>query len=185
MTLPAGVVIRSCRTTDLDATTLAQLLDLFAACWPDGDFTPDDVDHALGHVHWLASADGGRIVGHASVVARELHVDGRPLDAGYVEAVAVHPRWQRRGIATALMAAANAHIGERYALGALSTGVPGLYEASGWERWRGPSYVRTAAGPLRTEDEDDGILVLRTPATPVWLDPSMPISCEERPGDSW
>ena len=54
----------------------------------------------MGGVHWLAEARG-RIVGHASVVPRLLEADGVPLTTGYVEAVATHPDWRRRGIATA------------------------------------------------------------------------------------
>jgi aminoglycoside 2'-N-acetyltransferase I len=75
---------------ELTAGERAGLMDLFAACWPFGEFTADDVDHAMGGVHWVAEADG-RIVGHASVVPRPLEVDERPIRTGYVEAVATHP----------------------------------------------------------------------------------------------
>jgi aminoglycoside 2'-N-acetyltransferase I len=73
---------------------------------------------------------------------------------------------------------------EAYELGALSTDVPGVYTRVGWERWRGPTYVRTPRGLERTEDEDDGILVLRTPRTPP-LAGIEPLSCEWRAGDCW
>ena len=75
-------------------------------------------------------------------------------------------------------------IAEGYELGALGTGVQPFYEALGWERWRGPTYVRTDRGRERTPDEDGGILVLRTPLTPA-LDLDAPISCEWRIGDVW
>jgi aminoglycoside 2'-N-acetyltransferase I len=161
----------------------AGLVDLFAACWPVAEFTADDVDHAMGGVHWVAE-EGGRIIGHASVVPRPLEVDGRPIRSGYVEAVAVHPAWRGRRIATRMLEAAGDHIGAEFDLGALSTGVHGLYERIGWERWHGPTFFRTADGPVRTEDEDDGIMVLRTSRTPP-LTLTEALSCESRAGDAW
>ncbi len=177
---------RTARSDGLAATDLAQLLDLVRVCWPDDGFSADDLDHAMGGVHWLAEQDG-RIVGHASVVERAIHVAGRPMRTGYVEAVAVHPAWRHRGIATELMAQAGDHIRAHFELGVLSTGVHDLYVRAGWERWRGPAFIRPASGgpDARTEDEDDGIMILRTSATPADLDLAAPIACEERPGDSW
>jgi aminoglycoside 2'-N-acetyltransferase I len=180
---PEPVSIRSCRSSELAAADLAQLLDLFHACWPEGDFSEADVAHAMGGVHWVAEARG-RIVAHASVVPRELEVDGVPIATGYLEAVATHPDWRRRGIASRLLAAAGAHIAERFDLGALSTDVPQIYVSAGWVRWRGPTYVRMADGPVRTEDEDDGIMVLRVTRTPP-LALTSPLSCEWRAGDCW
>ena len=60
-----------------------------------------------------------------------------------------------------------------------------FYERLGWERWQGPTYVRTAVGELhRTEEDDDGVMVLRTGPT-ADLDLTGPLACEERPGDDW
>lgn len=180
---PEPIAVRRILTPDLDAADLAQLLDLFDACWPEGDFSTDDTAHAMGGVHWLAEARG-RVVGHASVVPRRLEADGVPLATGYVEAVATNPGWRHRGVASRLMEAANAHIRETFELGALSTDLHLVYARVGWERWRGPTFVRTDAGPVRTEDEDDGIMVLRTPRTPA-LAGTEALSCEWRPGDAW
>jgi aminoglycoside 2'-N-acetyltransferase I len=181
---PQEVLVRRVTAEELGATDLTQLLDLFAACWPDGDFTVDDINHALGGVHWLAEG-AGRIVGHASVVPRWFDVGGRRLLVGYVEAVATHPAWRRRGVASRLLGQANAHIREQFELGALSTGVGAVYSSNGWEHWRGETWVMLATGPKRTPDEDDGIMVLRTPRTPVDLDVRGPITCDWRPGDAW
>jgi aminoglycoside 2'-N-acetyltransferase I len=180
---PEAVSVRSCRSPELSAGDLAQLLDLFGACWPDGDFSEADVAHAMGGIHWVAEARG-RIVGHASVVPRELEAGGVPLATGYLEAVATHPDWRRRGIASRLLAAAGEHIAARFDLGALSTDVPGVYASAGWVRWRGPTFVRTADGPVRTEDEDEGIMVLRVARTPP-LALTSSLSCEWRAGDCW
>jgi aminoglycoside 2'-N-acetyltransferase I len=71
-----------------------------------------------------------------------------------------------------------------FQLGALSTGVQYYYERLGWERWRGPTYVDSPSGRVRTEDEDDGILVLRT-ATTRDLDLAASLTCDWREGDVW
>jgi hypothetical protein len=66
-------------------------------------------------------------------------------------------------------------------------GVPvshGVYERLGWERWRGPTYVRRGADLVRTEDEDDGVMVLRFGPS-AGLDLTAPIACTERGGDDW
>jgi aminoglycoside 2'-N-acetyltransferase I len=181
---PQEVVVRRVATEELGATDLGQLLDLFAACWPAEAFSQDDVAHAMGGVHWLAEARG-RIVGHASVVPRWIEADGHRLRAGYVEAVCTHPTWQRRGVAARLLGLANAHIGKGFELGALSTGVGAVYASSGWEHWRGATWVITATGRERTPDDDGGIMILRTPSTPPGLDPAGPIACEWRAGDVW
>ena len=181
--LPGGVAIRRCLTPDLAADDIAGLLELFRACWPAGEFTADDVAHAMGGVHWVAEV-GGRIVGHASVVPRILEADGRPLATGYVEAVATLPAWQRRGIARHLMTLAGDYIAGSLELGSLSTGKPAVYAGLGWVRWRGTTWVRTAGGLVRTAEEDDGVMILRTPRTPP-LALTGSLSCDWRPGDCW
>ena len=183
-TLLTPVSFRECATDDLSTTALAQILDLCRACWPDGDFTTDDLEHALGGRHFLAEADG-RVVGHTAVVPRMLELEGRPLRAGYVEAVATLPSFRRRGIASRLMADANRHIETTYELGALSTGEHRFYERLGWRRWTGETWVREPDGPLvRTEDEDDGVMVLATAALPP-LTLAERLTCGWRPGDAW
>jgi aminoglycoside 2'-N-acetyltransferase I len=182
--MPEQVLVRRVASEELGAADLAQLLDLFGACWPDGDFTPEDVNHAMGGVHWLADSRG-RVVGHASVVPRWFEAGGRRLLTGYVEAVCTHPTWQRRGVASRLLGQANGYIREGFDLGALSTGVAAVYRSNGWEHWRGPTSVLLATGPERTPDDDGGVMILRTPRTPADLDVHGPIACEWRAGDVW
>jgi aminoglycoside 2'-N-acetyltransferase I len=175
--------VRRVVSGELSTAELGQLMDLFAVCWPTEAFSADDLDHAIGGVHWVAEV-GGRIVAHASVVERLLKADARSMRTGYVEAVATLPAWRGRGIATRLLGAADERIRTTFDLGALSTGAHGLYERFGSERWRGPTFVRTADGPVRTQDEDDGIMILRTPQTPR-LTLTEALSCEWRVGDAW
>ena len=166
--------------TGEELTAIRALMDLAF----EGDFADEDLAHALGGRHWLLE-DEGRLVAHASVVERVIAVDGVPLRTGYVEAVGTAPDRQRRGLGTRVMEAATAHIHERFELGCLGTGEWAFYERLGWERWRGPSFVRLEDGTVeRSPDDDDGIMVLRTPATPP-IDLRAPISCAWRPGDAW
>jgi aminoglycoside 2'-N-acetyltransferase I len=178
------LAVRESQTYELGPAVLAQILDLCRACWPDGGFTEDDLDHALGGRHFLAEVDG-RVVSHAAVVPRMLEVGARPLRAGYVEAVATLPRFQGQGLASRLVVAADEHIRHGYELGALSTGEHALYERLGWRRWSGETWVRGLDGALsRTADDDDGVMVLVTRATPS-LDLSERLTCGWRRGDVW
>jgi aminoglycoside 2'-N-acetyltransferase I len=134
-------------------------------------------------MHFLLEV-GGAIVAHASVVERDVHIDGRPLRTGYVEAVATAPNEQRRGYGATVMRNVNDYIAANFELGALGTGSQGFYERLGWQVWRGQSFVRTQHGEEPTPDEDGYILVLETSLSPP-LDLTRPISCEWRPGDVW
>jgi aminoglycoside 2'-N-acetyltransferase I len=183
VTISAGGLIRRVLTPELRAEDLDAMRGLFAAAWPDGGFSEDDLAHAMGGVHWLIERDGG-LVSHASVVERTLEVDGVPLRTGYVEAVATLPAEEGRGHGSAVVAAASDHVRAGFELGVLGTHRASFYERLGWQRWLGPTYVRTSAGLVRTPDEDGGILVLRTPRTPP-LDRLAPLSCDWRPGDPW
>ena len=181
------VAVRRASTTELTTLEIEAIRSLLWAAFADdeeGGFGEDDWQHALGGVHVVAEADG-EIVAHAAVVEREIHVAGRLLRTGYVEAVATLPSRQRQGVGTAVMGEVNAIVRDGFELGALGTGSHEFYERLGWERWHGPSFVRTRdGGERRTPDEDGYILVLLTPTTPpISLD--APISCEWRPGDVW
>jgi aminoglycoside 2'-N-acetyltransferase I len=73
-----------------------------------------------------------------------------------------------------------------YQLGGLSdgSGFQGFYERLGWEHWQGPTLVAAPGGPVRTADDDDTVLVLRTPTTGD-LDLTAPLTCDWRQGDVW
>ena len=149
-----------------------------------GGFTEEDWLHALGGTHFLLDADS-RIICHASVVTRELHVDGVPFRTAYVEAVATDPAHQRQGLGTQVMRAVGAFIDAGdWQLAALGTGSQRFYERLGWRVWRGPSSVRTATGDVATPEEDGYIMVRLTPQS-SGIDWSAPLSCEWRPGDVW
>jgi aminoglycoside 2'-N-acetyltransferase I len=148
-----------------------------------GRFHDTDWDHALGGRHALA-LEGADLVAHASVVGRVLYVGGRAFRAGYVEAVATEPGRQGTGLGSLVMAPLAAVIRAETELGALSTGAHGFYQRLGWERWRGPTYVRRNGQPVRTSEEDDGVMVLRHGPS-HGLDLSADIACDQRSGDDW
>ncbi len=175
--------IRVLPTAELSDSDRIALRRLFDAAY-DGDFTDIDFDHALGGWHAIAG-DLAAPIAHAAVVARSLFIDTRELRTGFVEAVATLPAHQRTGLGSRVMTAIADVIRDRFELGALSTGEHAFYERLGWERWRGPSYVRAADGTTtRSADEDDDIMILRcTPSRDVDL--TAPIACDERPGYSW
>ena len=182
------VRLRRVVTPDLTAMEIAAIRAiLIEAFGPDEDerFTDNDWDHAVGGVHFVLEVNGD-VVTHASVVERELHVDGQPLRTGYVEAVATAPNRQAAGFGSMVMTDVTAYIRQHFQLGALGTGRHGFYERLGWQTWRGPSFVRPEDGgkDRRTPEDDGYILVLATPSSPP-LDLSASISCDWRPGDVW
>lgn len=177
--------VRTFASDELSPAQVDGLRGLLALAWRDDPdpFTDDDWHSAVGGVHFVSEEDG-TVVAHASVVERELHAGDHRLGTGYVEAVATLPAYRRRGHATELMRAVGEHIDRTFELGALDTGTKSFYERLGWVVWRGPTYVRTDSGLVRTPEEDGSVLVRPTPRSPQ-LDLSSPISCDWRPGDAW
>ena len=168
--------------TDAETSAIRELLR--AAFQFDGEgFTDDDWEHASGGLHFLLE-QAGAVLAYASVALRELQAAGRPLRAGYVEAVATRPDVQGHGHGTRLVRAVNEHIRAVFELGALSTGSPGFYARLGWVPWLGSTAVRTEGGLVPTPEDDGGIMILATPSTPP-LDRHATITCEWRPGDVW
>lgn len=174
-------MLRTAKTSELDAETLERLRRLNEDA--HGHPFVEDWEHALGGTHFIIEHDG-ELLSHGSVVERILETRGVQLRTGYVEAVATAPAAQRHGLASRIMQAVTKHVVAEYDFGALSTGQRNFYERFGWERWLGPTNVRTEQGLQRTADEDGGILFLRTPRTPR-LDLNEPISCDWRAGDVW
>ncbi|MEX2459244.1 MAG: GNAT family N-acetyltransferase [Actinomycetota bacterium] len=149
----------------------------------EGRFSAEDWEHTAGGSR-VVVLDGDAPVSHAAVVPRLLRVGPRELAAGYVEGVGTAPGRQGEGLASLAMTEAGKLLPGRFEMGALSTPVPGFYERLGWERWRGPTFVREGTQLKRTPDEDGGIMVLRFgPSRAVDLE--APIACEARSGDDW
>jgi aminoglycoside 2'-N-acetyltransferase I len=148
-----------------------------------GDFTEDDWAHSIGGWH-VTLTEGDSIVTHAAVVPRTLEVSGRMLRAGYVEGVATKPSREGEGHGSTVMIALAEIVRREFDLGALSTGAHGFYERLGWERWTGPTFVRDDEQVARTENEDDGIMVLRFGVS-AGIALTSSVICERRNGDDW
>ena len=136
-----------------------------------------DATHVLGTFR-------GSLVGHALWVTRWLQPGNEaPLRTAYVEAMATHPDFRRRGFAAQIMTALGEAI-RSFELGALcpDLGIADLYEKLGWEFWRGPLSIRAGQGLLPTPDER--VMILRLPKTPA-LHLEAPLSAEWREGELW
>lgn len=149
----------------------------------DGGFDDHDWDHALGGMHGIVRQDD-RIVAHGSVVQRRVLLGGSTLRAGYVEGVAVHDGYRRRGYGKAIMLALDPVIRRGYEIGALSAGDEAgrLYTSLGWKRWQGATWALTPSGLERTEEEDETTYILELNAP---LDLGSDIACDWRDGDLW
>ncbi len=174
--------VRLAHTYQLDATTLADVRRLLEESFIDG-FDEHDWDHALGGVHAIAVEDGATIA-HAAVVQRRLLLGGRAVRTGYVEAVAVRPDRQRRGLGAAVMQALEPVVRGAYELGALAAGEDAgrLYMSLGWQRWQGATWALTPNGIERTPDEDDSTYVLPVGTS---VDVAGDLTCDWRDGDVW
>lgn len=170
------------RTQSPDAAFLVQTRTFLNDAF-DGDFTDDDWVHSLGGTHlWIEDERG--LLSHASIVERTMVCSGLSLSVGFVEAVATRASDRGKGFGKAIMRAVNDVIRQRYSLGVLSSGEHAFYRATGWELWRGPTFVATPGGAERTPDDDGGVMILRTGRTPA-LDLDGPIVCDWRRGDVW
>lgn len=138
--------------------------------------TFSEATHVLGY-------QAGTLISHALWVTRWLQVDTNPiLRTAYVEAVATEKAYRDRGYATAIMKRVAEEI-QAYELGALSPFSVAYYERLGWELWRGPLYIRTETGLVRTPRDGD-VMILRLQNTPA-LDLYAPLSAEWREGELW
>jgi aminoglycoside 2'-N-acetyltransferase I len=169
-------------TAALSADRASEVRRLLVAAF-DGGFSDDDWEHALGGLHVLV-VDNDVAVAHAAVVPRVIEVAGQAFRAGYVEAVATAPARHGEGLGALAMAEITDVVRRDYELGVLSTDRHAFYARLGWERWRGPTFVRDGDRTVRTEDEDDGVMILRCGPSAA-IDLSAAISCEARSGDDW
>ncbi|MDW8316885.1 MAG: GNAT family N-acetyltransferase [Anaerolineae bacterium] len=132
--------------------------------------------------HVLGFCDG-LLVSHALWITRFLQPGHLPpLRTAYVEAVATHPAWRRRGFAVAVMRRLVAEV-QDFDLAALSPADGSYYARLGWEAWQGPLFIRTQEG-LQPSPDDEEVMIFRLPRTPP-LDLTQPLSAEWREGELW
>lgn len=179
---PGEFLLQVAHTADVDRAVLAKAREMLDIAF-DGEMTEHDWEHCLGGMHAIAW-QGDAVVGHASVIQRRLFHRGEALRTGYVEGVAVHPDWQRHGIAGRMMEALERVIANAYEIGALGATdeAVNLYEHRGWVRWRGATSALTPTGVVRTPDEDACIYVFPLGRALEFGDE---ITCDWRDGDAW
>lgn len=145
-------------------------------------FRSHDWLHALDGVHIVLTADDA-LLAFGAVVPRTLHHDGRALDTGYVEAVAVRADQQGAGLGALVMDHTESVIRARHDVGALNAveSAAGFYAGRGWIPWTGHTQAVGPAGVIDTYDDADRIYVL----CPQPLDPGAALMCDWRSGDLW
>ena len=171
------VTVRSAAKLDLAArTAIVALCESVFAEDLSGFFA------ALGESWHVLVWLEGALIGHACWIERRFQVaDGPVLRTAYVKAVAVRPDRQRQGWGSTVMHEVARTI-TGYELGGLLTHSPAFYTRLGWEQWRGPTALRTAAGVVSTPGERP--LILRTPRTPP-LALDRLLTAEWRQGEPW
>jgi aminoglycoside 2'-N-acetyltransferase I len=168
------------RADQLDPDLQSKILVLCNKAFGE-DMTPifstfKDAVHVLGYLE-------SSLVSHALWVTRWLQSGTEPvMRTAYIEAVATEKEYRNLGFATAVMHRVAEEIRE-FDLGALSPSNAGYYERLGWELWRGPLFIRTSNGLIRSPSEEE-VMILRLPRSPD-LDSSAPLSAEWREGELW
>ncbi|MBM7844133.1 GNAT family N-acetyltransferase [Herpetosiphon giganteus] len=176
--MAAELSLQICKSADLTPDVGQAILAMCSLAY-DEDFAPylnyANPVHVLG---WL----GSELVSHAMWVERWLQIgDEAPRRTAYIEAVATHPDYQKRGYASHVLRHLVTAIDD-FALAALSPSDAAFYQRLGWELWRGPLAMRTEQGVEPTPDEE--VMILRLPKTGP-LDLAAPISVEWREGEVW
>jgi aminoglycoside 2'-N-acetyltransferase I len=179
--------MRSLRIVPSAELSAAEWTELTHLCEAAFNEPWDDYWESIGPgVHVIARDPERRILAHAAIVERPLYPGDGVLHAGYVEAVAVQPDRQRRGLGTLMMQEIDSLLDQSYELGALGTGSQPFYERLGWVVWRGPTWIRHPDGRReRSASEDGGIMIRKTPLTPAELDITLPLAVDWRPGEIW
>ena len=80
----AEAQVRQLPTDELTTAEIDAIKELLRAAFEGdehGGFTEADWQHSIGGLHFLLEV-GGRIITHASVVERVLHVGNKPLRTG-------------------------------------------------------------------------------------------------------
>jgi aminoglycoside 2'-N-acetyltransferase I len=135
-------------------------------------------------VHVLVR-DGDALVSHAMWCTRWLQVgDGALLRTAYVEAVATHPDYRRRGLASRVMRRLIAEIPDEFDLAALSPATIPLYERLGWRPWLGPLRERLPDGTVVATPDEEMVMIHELPGRPP-VDRRQPLSVEWRVGEVW
>lgn len=178
--MDTNLILEVVRADQLGTNLQSEILVLCNNAFEE-DLTPifntfKDAVHVLGY-------QGSSLVSHALWVTRWLQAGTEPvMRTAYIEAVATEKEYRNLGFATAVMRCIAEEI-QDFELGALSPSSTSYYERLGWELWRGPLFIRTSNGLIRSPSEEE-VMILWLPRTPD-LDIYAPLSAEWREGELW
>lgn len=175
--LQIALISDSDLSEELEASLRELLNDAF-----DGDFAEADWQHTLGGIRFVGHLDN-HLVAHGAVVARKMEVDDQVIEVGYVEGIAIAPRYWGKGYGSKLMEEITRYCNSKYSISILSTDEQTFYKKHGWSNFDGESYVSINGTVTRSAEEDEGLMML------FGLDQTMvsprKVVCESRAGDAW
>jgi aminoglycoside 2'-N-acetyltransferase I len=157
---------------------ISALLDLAY----EGDFSAEDWDHSLGGSRFLGYLDS-ELIAHGVIVTRRIWLNEIEYQVGYLEAIAVLPKYQRHGYGSKLLTRLTEYAKANYSVSMLSTDEKEFYRRFGWLDFSGESYVLTNGELVRSADEDAGLMWL--PGANSDLVELTKAVCEARSGDAW
>jgi aminoglycoside 2'-N-acetyltransferase I len=166
---------------DIDSETESTIKELLNLAY-EGDFGPEDWEHTFGGRYFIGYLNG-TIIAHGSVVPRKMFIDGEERIVGYVEAIGVLPDKWRQGFGSKLMAEITEFCLQTYEISMLSSEERDFYSRLGWQQFFGASFVQDGDLEVRTEEEDEGLMVL-TRIKGGARDIKRAV-CQSRSGDSW
>ncbi len=181
--VPPNLELSVVPTSELDQATKDKIVNLCNLAFDEQgyDVLFDLVVETLNPTHVLGQVNGV-VVSHALWTTRQVWLeDGTALKTAYLDAVATHPKWQRRGIGSAVIRRLVEEISD-YDIGCLSTSRVDFYRNVGWELWTGCKAVKTETGIEDTPNYT--VMILRTEHTPR-LDKDSRLTIKSRRSDPW
>ena len=169
------------RLDEIDLEIESRLVKMLDAAF-EGDFSAEDWEHTFGGYRFLGFLEA-ELIAHGAIVPRKIYVDSQHLTVGYVEGVAVDPRYWRNGYGSSLMAAITKVCRENFEVSMLSTDEKAFYTKHGWRDFQGESFVLVQGTEVRSEEEDEGLMYLLGNSTSD--KGPRKVVCESRDGDSW
>jgi aminoglycoside 2'-N-acetyltransferase I len=148
----------------------------------EGDFSEEDWEHTLGGVRYLGWI-GDELIANGSICSRTIWLNDIETHVGYIEAIAVEPKFWSKGYGTQLMQSISKDALSAYSVSMLSTSEKGFYRRVGWTDFRGESFVTLSNKEVRTANDDKGLMLLGSDAD--YLTRIIKVVCESRSGDVW
>lgn len=178
------LLIETIRTFSISESVRREILDLCNAAFGQPfdilfSMLPPDGTHLLGR-------EDGRLVAHLVITDRAMRFgDGGWLRAAYLDAVATHPDFQKRGFAGDLLSMASSLCRDRYDLQALATNMPDLYARHCFLKWRGKQFIECEFGEGTEETEEQGNLMVFFSHRTEITDFTLPVTANWRPGGGY